>query len=139
MDSLSMINTQDKINKSLKINRVLLILNLIIVSVLTVCVVAVGFKAYKLSNTLKPAYKAISDIDYSKFDDIAQVVDEISQIDFEGIGQSIESIDFEAIAELVDTIDVNELKRVMENVKTASDILETVNKEVAPILEWFHN
>lgn len=126
-----------KIEKSLLINRLLLIANLILLCVIIGGAALVSIKGMKIYGQLKPAIDEVAKIDFTKIDELMNTIDEINQIDIKSMGESIESIDFDTIADLVDSIDVEEIKKVMDNVKTASDMLETVNEKVAPVLGWF--
>lgn len=125
------------LKKSIIVNRVLLI---ILIGMFALVLAGMGFAFYKASiimQGLKPVYDAVTQIDFTKINDFLEVLDSINSLDIDGITKAIDSVDFEGISELINSIDIEALKKTMESLEKASDMLEQVSEKVAPIIGWF--
>lgn len=142
-------NENEQILKKIKTNQILLIVLLVITSLTLVAFIVVGIKGMQIYNEVSPVIEQLEGLDVDAINSAMKTVSEMEGIDFsklseslknidlESLEKNLDSIDFDGIQDLLSAIDVDKMKEAMDNLASASEMLENVSEKVAPILNWF--
>ena len=128
------------LKKQIVINRVLLIVLLCFLLLFMFAFLVGGFLVYRMVIELKPMFESLKSIDFNEVANILEGLSSFSDlqnIDINEITSAIESVDFESISRLVNSVDIEEIEDAMESLAQASQMLETVNEKVGPLLSLF--
>lgn len=138
----------EKLQKSLKINR---ILNVILIT-LMICLLAGGYfvvqkitPAMGILQEVRTSLQALEQLDYQALNqtlaelDVEALNEKIEALDMEILNEKLEQLDVDNLNELLDGLDAEEMSEALENLNNAVDKLEKVEENLGALGEWFNS
>lgn len=116
-----MVEDIEKIKKGIKVNRILLIIVIVLLTAILSIGIVGGVYAAKLYTQYYPALESLKKVDFKG------LYDKVNAIDFDGISEKLNSIDVEGLSEKINGLDI---EAIMNEVKSLDKYLAKITESI---------